>query len=152
VREWCINSAVVDPITKSILVNSEDGNLYRWDMTTNTLKQTMALTSGVGEAYTPTIMGPDGTVYAVNNAVLFAVDGVNHSSISAPSTTTAGSPFTVTVTALDVNNQAAVGYRGTIHFTTSDTGSGVSLPADYTFTASDAGVHTFSNGVTLVTA
>src|SRR6516225_7503601 len=125
-REWCINSAVVDPITKSILVNSEDGNLYRWDMTTNTLMQTMALTSGVGEAYTPTIMGPDGTVYAVNNAVLFAVDGVNHFSISAPTSTTAGSPFSVTVTAMDVNNQTAAGYRGTIHFTTSDMGSGVS--------------------------
>ena len=27
VREWCINAAAVDPFTKSILANSEDGNL-----------------------------------------------------------------------------------------------------------------------------
>src|SRR5260370_42561082 len=31
-------------------------------------------------------------------------------------------------------------------------GAGVHLSADYKFTAGDAGVHTFSNGVTLVTA
>jgi len=73
VQEWCINSAVVDPVTKSILVNNEDGRLYRWDLGSNTLSQAVALTSGVGEAYTPTLIGADGTVYAINNAVLFAV-------------------------------------------------------------------------------
>jgi hypothetical protein len=73
VREWCINSAAVDPFTKSALVNNEDGRLYRWDFTTNTLTETVVLTSGIGEAYTPTLVGPDGTVYAINNAVLFAV-------------------------------------------------------------------------------
>jgi hypothetical protein len=29
VREWCINTAAVDPATDSILANSEDGSLYR---------------------------------------------------------------------------------------------------------------------------
>jgi hypothetical protein len=73
VVEWCINTAAVDPFTKSILVNSEDGILYRWDMTSNKLTQSVKLTSGLGESYTPTAVGPDGTVYAINNAVLFAV-------------------------------------------------------------------------------
>jgi hypothetical protein len=73
VKEWCINSAAVDPATKSVLVNNEDGNLYRWDLATNTLSQQIALTSGLGEAYTPTLIGPDGSVYAINNATLFAV-------------------------------------------------------------------------------
>jgi hypothetical protein len=73
VKEWCINSAAVDPASKSILANNEDGNLYRWDLTTNTLTQRVSLTSGLGEAYTPTLIGPDGTVYAINNATLFAV-------------------------------------------------------------------------------
>src|SRR5215471_1881571 len=73
VREWCINTAVVDQFTKSALVNSEDGTLYRWDFTTNTLTEHVVLTSGVGEAYTPTLVGVDGTVYAINNATLFAV-------------------------------------------------------------------------------
>ncbi len=73
VKEWCINSAVVDPATHSILAGNEDGKLYRWDLGTNTLSQTLVLTPGLGEAYTPTLVGGDGTVYAINNATLFAV-------------------------------------------------------------------------------
>ena len=59
--------------TKSILAGSEDGKLYRWDLTSNTLIQPVTLTSGIGEAYTPTIIGVDGIVFAINNATLFAV-------------------------------------------------------------------------------
>jgi hypothetical protein len=73
VREWCINSAAIDPITKCAVINSEDGNCYRWDFTSNTLSQTVQLTAATGEAYTPTIVGPDGTAYAINNAILFAL-------------------------------------------------------------------------------
>ena len=75
VNEWCINSAAVDPATDSILAGSEDGNLYRWNLSTNSFTQKVTLTSGLGEAYTPTLIGPDGTVYAINNATLFAVGG-----------------------------------------------------------------------------
>src|SRR5262249_44485073 len=81
--------------------------------------------------------------------------GVTHFSV-VPSTTstTAGSEFTVTVTALDSSNNVVTGYTGTVHFTSSDgqVSSGNGLPADYTFVAGDAGVHTFTNGVTLRTA
>jgi hypothetical protein len=56
VREWCINTAAVDPFSKSIMVNSEDGKLYRWDLTTNTLADAVALSAGVLEAYTPTVI------------------------------------------------------------------------------------------------
>jgi hypothetical protein len=73
VREWCINTAAVDPARKSVLVNSEDGKLYRWDLTTNTLSEVIRLSSGIGEAYTPTVIGTDGTAFAINKAVLFAV-------------------------------------------------------------------------------
>lgn len=73
VREWCINTAAVDPFTKSVLANSEDGSLYRWDLTSNTLSQVIMLSSGIGEAYTPTVIGSDGTVYAINGAILNAI-------------------------------------------------------------------------------
>jgi hypothetical protein len=73
VKEWCINTAVVDPATDSILANSEDGKLYRWNLSTNTFTQVVKLTSGLTEAYTPTVVGPDGTVYAINDSILFAV-------------------------------------------------------------------------------
>jgi hypothetical protein len=73
VKEWCINTAAVDPVTKSILANSEDGILYRWDLTTNSFTQKIQLSTGIGEAYTPTVIGADGTDYAINDAILDAV-------------------------------------------------------------------------------
>lgn len=74
VKEWCINTAAVDPATGSILVNSEDGSLYRWNLGTNSFTESIELqANGALEAYTPTAIGPDGTVYAINKAVLFAV-------------------------------------------------------------------------------
>jgi hypothetical protein len=73
VREWCINDAAVDPFTDSVLANSEDGNLYRWNLSTNTFTQVVTLSSGRGEAYTPTLIGKNGLVYAIQNSTLFAV-------------------------------------------------------------------------------
>ena len=56
---------------------------------------------------------------------------------------------------MDPFGQVAVGYTGTVTFSTSDTDPGVVLPADYTFTADDGGVHTFTDTglgeITLVT-
>jgi hypothetical protein len=72
VREWCINSAAIDPVQKCALVNNEDGHLYRWDFTTNSLSLAFPMAAATGEAYTPTVMGPDGAVYAINNATLFS--------------------------------------------------------------------------------
>jgi hypothetical protein len=59
-----------------------------------------------------------------------------------PSSTTAGSAFTLTLTAEDAYGNTTPGYTGTVHFTSSD--AKAALPANYTFTAADAGVHTFS--------
>jgi hypothetical protein len=73
VSEWCINTVAIDPFSNSALINSEDGVLYRWNFITNTLSQNIILTSGRGEAYTPTAIGTDGTIYAINDAILFAV-------------------------------------------------------------------------------
>jgi hypothetical protein len=69
--------------------------------------------------------------------------------VAAPAGSKAGAPFTITVTALDAYGNVATGYTGTVHFRSSD--ALATLPADYTFTASDAGVHTFTNRVTLKT-
>ena len=71
--EWCINSGAIDVFRKGVVANSEDGKCYFWNLTNNTLENTQVLTSGIGEAYTPTIIGPDGTQYAINNAKLFAL-------------------------------------------------------------------------------
>ena len=67
--------------------------------------------------------------------------------LALPANATAGAPFAATVTAKDANGNVAVGYSGTVHFTTTDTGQGVVLPADATL---QGGTGTFN--VTLVTA
>ena len=77
VREWCINSAAVDVQNYCAAVNSEDGHVYRWDFTKATdtpgqLSPGLYLAPATGEAYTPTVVGPDGAVYAINNATLFS--------------------------------------------------------------------------------
>jgi hypothetical protein len=73
VKEWCVNTVAVDPATRSVLVNNEDGQIYRWDLVNNRLSEQLRFNNGLGESYTPTAIGPDGTVYAINNATLFAV-------------------------------------------------------------------------------
>ncbi len=67
-----------------------------------------------------------------------------------PATTTAGSSFGFTLSALDSSNHVVPSYTGTVHFTMSDTGAGSVVPADYTFTPADGGVHVFTAGAILV--
>ena len=64
---------------------------------------------------------------------------------SAPAATFIGAPLSVTVTAKNPNSSTATGYRGTVHFTSTDLSA--TLPSDYSFTALDAGVHTFAGVV-----
>jgi hypothetical protein len=69
--------------------------------------------------------------------------------IGAPHTAIAGSPFTITVTAMLGGNRDRI-INSPIKFTSSDPAA--VLPGIYYFTANDAGSHTFTNGVTLMTA
>ncbi len=73
VYEWCINTAVVDGASHTVIANSEDGHVYRWNLATNTLDEMMLLNAPRPEAYTPTVVGPDGTIYAINNGNLYAL-------------------------------------------------------------------------------
>lgn len=62
--------------------------------------------------------------------------------ITGPGSAKVGSAFGITVTVLDAYGNIATGYTGTVRFKSSD-GSAL-LPRNYTFTAADAGVHTFT--------
>jgi hypothetical protein len=64
-----------------------------------------------------------------------------------PSPDTAGTANTITVGAFDTFGNVATGYRGVVHVSTNDP---LVTAFDYTFTAGDAGAHTFS--ITLKTA
>jgi hypothetical protein len=75
--------------------------------------------------------------------------------VTAPDIVQPGVPFDVTVTAVDPFSQVAVGYTGTVTFSTTDKNPGVVLPADYSFVPGDGGMHRFTDTglgeITLVT-
>ena len=95
------------------------------------------------DTLTPTITGSQtGIAVTPGAAATFAVVTVT--------SWVAGAAHSVTVTARDAYGNVATGYTGTIRFTSSDPAA--TLPANYTFSGSDAGVHAFSLGATLKTA
>jgi hypothetical protein len=67
--------------------------------------------------------------------------------LSAPSSGTHGVAFGPTLTVEDAHGNVVAGYTGTAHFKRSD--GTATLPADYTFTAADAGAHTLVNAAAL---
>jgi hypothetical protein len=73
VREWCVNTVAVDRYGKCALVSCEDGKTYRWDFVTNTLNAGIVLNDALGQAYTPTAIGPNGNGYAISNGRLYCV-------------------------------------------------------------------------------
>jgi titin len=99
-----------------------------------------------------TITAADISTLALTSAAALTVNAAIAAQliISAPAGSTAGTAFTMTVTALDAYGNIAAGYTGKVHFSSSD--GQAMLPLDYTFTSTDGGVHTFVNQVTLKTA
>jgi Calx-beta domain len=130
VREWCINDAAVDPATNSVLVNSEDGNFYRWYLPTNTLSQSMHLTSGASEPYTMTVIGTDGTMYGMEDGILFALGKTPGVSISDTAVNNTGTTATFTVS-LDFPRTTAI----TVHYATAD--GSATAGSQYTATSGD---------------
>jgi hypothetical protein len=78
VREWCINTAAVNPHTMSVYAPSEDGRIYRWNLAANTLAEVFTLGNGVSAPYVPTAIGPDGTVFTLNGTKLFALGSLTN--------------------------------------------------------------------------
>ncbi len=98
------------------------------------LRQAGSRTITVTDTVTGSITGNDTiTVNAAAGATL---------EVAAPAASTAGSSFSVDVTARDAFNNIASGYAGTVSFTGG--GTGAQLPANYAFVGGDAGVKTFT--------
>jgi len=76
VREWCIDTAAINPATNSVFFPSEDGHIYRWNLASNSLDQFLQLNAGIGLPYVPTIIGPDGQVYTLNGGTLSAIGNI----------------------------------------------------------------------------
>jgi hypothetical protein len=132
VREWCINTPGVNPSTNSVFFPSEDGNLYRWNLVTDSLDEFVTLNAGLGEPYVPTIVGPDGTVFTLNGGGFSAVGSVNGVGIALTSsmpdvrTTVAGQPLTFSVAVTNTGNSGVtptgtVTVQDTVYFVVSGT-------------------------------
>ena len=78
-----------------------------------------------------------------NNAALLA--GAVTFIVSTPATSIAGAAVPVTVTAVDANGNPVTGFLGTIGISSNDPQGGNAVTS-YTFTAADAGTHTFTAG------
>ncbi|MBR1036819.1 hypothetical protein JQ593_08100 [Bradyrhizobium viridifuturi] len=97
-------------------------------------------TTAPGHAYTVTATASDGTLSSSQTfTIAVTLGAATHFVVSIPANGTAGTPGSVTVTALDSLNHVVTNYTGTVHFTSSD-GHAV-LPADVTLTN---GVGSFS--------
>ncbi len=96
--------------------------------------------------YTISVTSP--LLPTTTQSVTVSSAAATHFSVSAPAATVAGTPAPITVTAFDAFGNLATGYTGTVSFRSTDVQAG--LPANFTFTTADAGVHTFT--ATLKTA
>jgi uncharacterized delta-60 repeat protein len=88
------------------------------------------------------------TITGTQAGIVVSPGAVSKFVVSSANKVPAGAPMNVTVIAQDAYGNTVTGYRGTVHLTSTDPQA--VLPANYTFSATDAGKHTFS--VTLKTA
>jgi subtilase family serine protease len=118
------------------------------DITSGTSLGSPTYSAGPGYDYVTGMGSP------IANLVVGSLEGSSTSGtvdklvLAAQSAETAGTSFSLTVTAQNSSGATDASYLGTIHLTSSDAQAG--LPANYTFTASDKGSHTFT--ITLKTA
>jgi hypothetical protein len=89
-----------------------------------------------------TVRDTTGATASGTYSIIIVGPAVTLSLTSNPIVMAAGTPGSFTVTALDSSGNAAISYRGTVSFSSSD--GAATLPAPYTFTAADSGVHTFT--------
>jgi hypothetical protein len=128
----------------SLALDLAHGKMYWTDYDSGKIERAN-LDGSAAEVLVTRLNGPVGI------ALQIELSPENRFLIRALAPSVAGTPFDITVTALDPYDNIDTNYQGTVTFTSSDVYPGV-LPADYTFTPSDQGTHTFSGGVTFFSA
>lgn len=109
VREWCINTAAVNPAKNGVFAPCEDGQVYCWDLASDSLSEALRIGPGVGQPYVPTAIGPDGTLYTLNGGRFFALGSWTNLSIAIHSskpdlrTVVAGDSLTFTAVVTNLN-------------------------------------------------
>ncbi|HEX3121610.1 MAG TPA: Ig-like domain-containing protein, partial [Candidatus Acidoferrum sp.] len=121
VLPWLGNAFAVNASTKTVILPSSDGNLYRWNVSTNSISQFLSLGAAGGSQNVPTVIGPDGATYTMNGSTLVSVQGLSGVGVNVTSsnpderTLAAGVPVTFAAT---VTNGGGSGTpTGTVTFT-----------------------------------
>ncbi len=99
-------------------------------------------------AQTVTVETADGSFLAATAMTQVLEIGELHFSLEAPTSATAGTPFSISVIAMTPGERPVANYAGTIRCTSSDPAA--KLPPDFRF-ANDTGHHTFTNEFVLST-
>ncbi len=141
-----LNSSNPQEVMTTLYKNGTTGLFH--DVTSGTSTGTPNYSASAGYDYVTGLGSPlaDRVVQVLGGTVAPPAS-IDQLAVAASPSQTAGAAFNVTITAQNTNGTDS-SYRGTVHFSTSDVQAG--LPANYTYTASDAGSHTFS--LTLKTA
>jgi sugar lactone lactonase YvrE len=146
--------------SRNSLIFGPDNNLYVSSYDSNSVLRYDGTTGAFIDVFIPSGSGGlNGQTYLVfthtdPTTLAYVPPPRSQLLITAPTAAVSGTPFDITVTALDPSGNTDTNYQGTVTFSTSDPDSGVVLPVDYTFTTgdgSDNGVHAFPGGVTLLT-
>jgi len=104
-----------------------------------TLKKSGSQTVTATDTVTGSITGASGAISVAAAAASKFVF------ISVPASVAHGTPFSLTIEVTDAYGNVVTNYTGTVKFT--DSVGSATLPANYTFTAGDKGVHTFTGVV-----
>jgi hypothetical protein len=142
-----LNSSSPQEVASVLYQNAATGDFH--DITTGTSTGSPNYSAGPGYDFVTGLGSP------VANLVVQSLVGTSTTPapsdqlvISAPASATAGTPFSITITAVGTGGTTDTSYVGAVAFSSSDIQAG--LPASYPFTTADAGSHTFT--VTLKTA
>jgi M6 family metalloprotease-like protein len=146
-------TATVSPVSATGTVTFMDGAATLGTATLSAGSATFSTAAlGTGNHSITAVYGGDGSHNGSTSSPLTQAiepQQIDHFAVAITPAQTAGAPFTMTVSALDASNNTVTGYKGTVHFSSSDPLAVV--PADFAFVADDNGSHTFT-GVVLKTA
>jgi hypothetical protein len=104
------------------------GNLYVSNRADNTIRKFSPTGADLGFFATTGMVNPVGLAFSPFPTLR----------IETVMTAVSGTPFDVTVTAVDSSGNIDTAYQGTVTFSTTDPDSGAVLPADYTFPRASA--------------
>ena len=148
VLPWLGNAFAVNAPTKSVILPSSDGNLYRWNVSTNSISQFLNLGAAGGQQNVPTVIGPDGSTYTISGSTLVSVQGLSGVGVnvtsSNPDERTLAAGQNVTFTATVTNGGGSGTPTGSVTFT--DTVSTV-VSGSLNTTTNTLGSATLNNGV-----